>query len=281
MVHFTETPNSKVKLQTPQFKCDFALGNHIPDPLPRKHFYMAICGSAGSGKTSMALGLLTAKGKHRIYRKVFDNIFLVVPSNSIGSLKQNVFKKHPPSKMFNSLDVETIDKINTKLQKSLDEEDDEQQTCSLVWIDDQGPFLKRPDIQTALNEVVINRRHKRVSIMNLVQSYKFLPLSNRKLLTHLVLFKPKNKKELYSVFEELIYLDRDTVDKLCDFVYRDPHDFMFIDLERSKFYRNFNLIEIKEKNPITQYNARTEEQKAQTNPEVTKAQPKAETTPER
>ena len=71
-------------------------------------------------------------------------------------------------------------------------------------------------------------------------------MSLRKTITHGIFYKPRNKKEYSAVFEELIMLPHDTAEALQRFVFRNPHDFMFLDCETSKFHKNFDLLRIKD-----------------------------------
>ena len=85
--------------------CDSDLKG-IPYPLPGNdggHFAMIISGKPKSGKSTLALGLLTTKGKKRVYRGKFDNIIIFVPKHSLSSLKDNPFEDLDASKQFHEL----------------------------------------------------------------------------------------------------------------------------------------------------------------------------------
>jgi ABC-type transporter Mla maintaining outer membrane lipid asymmetry ATPase subunit MlaF len=43
------------------FLCDKKIHDQVVDPLPNRHFFMAIIGSAGRGKTSMLVYILSSK----------------------------------------------------------------------------------------------------------------------------------------------------------------------------------------------------------------------------
>ena len=82
---------SKITLKPPEFVCDTPIHSQILEPLPNTPFFMAIIGSAGSGKTSMMVNLLTS---NQGYKKAFHAVHVVMPSHSVASLKKNVFKNH-------------------------------------------------------------------------------------------------------------------------------------------------------------------------------------------
>ena len=66
---------------------------------------------------------------------------------------------------------------------------------TLLLIDDYASELKNNCLLKLLNSLVNNRRHLRLSIWMGVQTYKSIPLSNRKTINVLVLFKCMNKEQ--------------------------------------------------------------------------------------
>ena len=197
---------------------------------------MAIIGSAGSGKTSMMVNLLTSP---QAYKKAFHAVHVVMPSHSVASLKNNVFKRH--NKMYDELTFETLDHILETVK-----EDAEEKYNSLLVLDDVTASLKNNELQKMLKQTIYNRRHYRLSIMVLIQSYNAMPLDIRKTISHFVAYKPRNKKEFTAIFEELIFLDKDTADKLQRYVFDAPYSFMFCDVNTNSIYKKFDLIQIKD-----------------------------------
>ena len=84
----------------------------------------------------------------------------------------------------------------------------------------------------------------RLSILMLVQSYNAIPLSIRKTVSHFAMLKPRNKREYAAIFDELIFLEPQLADKLMRFVFKERHDFLFCDVEKSEFFRNFDPIKL-------------------------------------
>jgi len=82
---------SKLQLRALDFLCDGPIHKQIEPPLLNCPCFMAIIGSTGSGKTSMILNLLTT---YQACKKVFHTMHIVMPSHSVASLKNNVFKNH-------------------------------------------------------------------------------------------------------------------------------------------------------------------------------------------
>jgi hypothetical protein len=242
-MHITEESDSQVKLSLPSFSCDGELGKHIPEPLPNRHFAWLCSGKAGSGKTSLVMSLLCGKGEARVYRKVFDHVYIIVPRASLSSLKKDAFVDHNQSRIYHELSGDILHEIKESCKKLRDSFPDSK--C-LILIDDMAVYLKEKTVQKALADIICNRRHYGISLFLCVQSYMFVPLTLRKQLTHISMWKPTNKREFQSVFEELVYLDKDSADKLAKFVFREPYDHLFLDVNRSHFARNFNTLTLED-----------------------------------
>jgi hypothetical protein len=240
-MHITELDDANVTLSMPTFSCDNSFGKHIPTNLPNQHFAWCFSGKAGSGKTSLCMSLLCGKGDARVYRKVFEHVHLIAPSHSLASMKQNYFKNHPKHRIHNTLNSDILEGIKESA-KELREEDGGD---TLIVIDDMAVHLKNKHVIKELGDIIANRRHYGISLIILIQSYLFLPLIVRKQLTHLCMWKPTNKKEMESVFGELIYLDKDSCNNLHKYVFQDKYDFLYLDINSDQpFHRNFNTLQI-------------------------------------
>lgn len=233
MPAFAITKRSGLEFKPPDFLCDKVIHPQISSPLPCTAHAMLICGAPGSGKTSMMVSLLQEK---QAYRKAFDQVFVVMPPSSARSLKKNIFEKH--DKMFDDLTYETLETILDQTRESTKEN-----LNSLVIIDDFASALKNHEIQQLLKSLVWNRRHLRVSIWILVQSYISVPLQLRKAVSHMICFRPRNKVEFHKIFEELVQLPKETADDLSRFIYKDDKfAHLFLDCSSGEIYRNFDLI---------------------------------------
>lgn len=240
-MHITETDSGHV-IKPPNFKCDHPLGKNVKDPVPNNAFFWALIGSAGSGKTSLMVHLLTSAD---CYRKVFDHVHLIAPEASLNSLsdKNNIWDKHNREKIHHELNFFTLDLIHGKCKDRVVQKPRE---TTLLVIDDMAAHLKENQVQQKLREMVYNRRHLGLSIMILVQSYNSMPLSVRKTLSHFSVFKPRNKKETENIFEELIFLSKTASESVVRYCYKDPHDFMFGITNTGELHRNFNALVIPE-----------------------------------
>jgi len=233
--------NEKLDLDIPEFTCDNSpLGEHLNKYDMLKHLncfgFTGIIGKPGSGKTSFLISTLTGKGDKKIFRKVFDNVLLVMPSSSRNSLKKNPFKNHSEEKMWDDLDYTVIQTIYDKLLQSSEEKE-----TTLLILDDVGASLKNKEIQTLLRKIIYNRRHLKVHIFILLQSFISIPKEVRKLFTNVITFKP-SKVEFQNLFDELFETKKEMADAIMRFTYDKPHTYLFMNVESQRLYKNFDEI---------------------------------------
>jgi hypothetical protein len=107
-----------------------------------------------------------------------------------------------------------------------------------------GAYLKNNDIKKLLKEIVMNRRHKHVSIYFLVQTYFSIEKDIRKLFSNLFIFKV-SKHELNTIYE-LIEHKREYVDEIIKLVYDKPFNFMFINTDTQRIFKNFDELIIED-----------------------------------
>jgi hypothetical protein len=233
--------NKKLQLKIPEFSCDNnPLGEHLNKYDMLRHLncfgFTGFIGRPASGKTSLLISFLTGRGKDKIFRKVFDHILLVMPTTSRNSIKKNPFEKHPEDKMFEDLDFDTITTIYDKLVES-----SEAGETTLLILDDCGASLKNLEIQKLFRKIIYNRRHLKVHIVALVQSFLSVPKEIRKIFTNLIIFKP-SKSEFQNLFDELFETKKDLAIDVLKFVFDKPHQYLFLNVESQRMYKDFDEI---------------------------------------
>jgi len=209
-----------------------------------RSFCMLICGKSGSGKTNFLTNLLktgVVNGQRKGLKKQFENI--IVCSPSIASLKTNIFKNLDDSKMFTEFNEEFIDYL---IEFCHEEKEDGNNT--LVILDDVGSELRRKAIvEKKFLQLIYNKRHLGLSIICTVQKYNNSPVGARSNMTHLVLFRPTNMKELQTVHEEVIPIEKNKLNDFIDFVFDKKYNFLMVDMSLHLsptfvFYKNFDKI---------------------------------------
>ena len=108
-----------------------------------------------------------------------------------------------------------------------------------------GAYLKNQDIKKLLKEIVMNRRHKHVSIYFLVQTFFSIEKDIRKLFSNLFIFKV-SKHELNTIYDELIERKKEYIDEIIKIIYNKPFNFMFINTDTQRIFKNFDELIIED-----------------------------------
>jgi hypothetical protein len=232
-----------------EFNVDNILSENILEPFPNKSFFMVACGKAGSGKTSLIINTLAAKGANRVYRKVFNKIILIMPKNSRKSLKNDLFNDLPESQKFEYFDENVIKKIN-EIKEEFDEENEKlkkakkptKQFNQLLVMDDITAYLKDKNVVHDLVELATNRRHFQLSMMLMVQFLRSIPKSVRLQVTDVIFFKPSNNLDTQILQDEYSSLSKDEFDEMKRHIWEDEHDFLFINKNKDLYYKNLQRI---------------------------------------
>ena len=230
--------NKKLVLPVTQFNCDGSINDNLEkyDMLANLNGFKftILVGKPASGKTSVLTSWMKTKGKKKIFRKVFDHVLVVMPSSSRNSMKDNVFKNHPEDKMFDELDHPTTTTISNMLLDASAEKE-----TTLLILDDVGASLKNNDIQKQLRKILYNRRHLKVHVIMLVQSFLSIPREIRKLVNNVIIFKP-SKVEFITLFDELFETPKDDAMALMRYAFQKPHDFLFLNVDNQRIYQDYD-----------------------------------------
>ncbi len=231
--------NHNIPLDIPQFTCDDnVVGEHMNEhpltALLNCYGFTCVVGKPGQGKTSLAISLMT-QSKPKIYRKTHHCMLIMMPQNSINSMKKNPFAALPPENFYNELNEDTITHVYERIVLNR-----QQNMKTLLFIDDCTADLKRSKyVEQMLKRIVYNRRHLMTNIIITSQSYINLPLDIRKTLTSVFMFKP-SKKELEILFQELIESNKDNFMDVMRYAFEEPHSFLFVNISSQRMFNNFD-----------------------------------------
>ena len=237
--------NPTIKLNIPKFVCDDNpvsehLNKHPLTQLLNIYGFLCVIGRPASGKTSLAISFITQKNPN-IYRKTHHHLLIMMPENSINSLKDNPFKKISEENIFNELTDSTITDVYNRIEAY--SRDDEK---TILLIDDMTASLKASRyIQETLKKLIYNRRHLKLNIIITAQSYCNIPLDVRKNIQNLILFKP-SKKEFEIVFDELMENKKEIFLNIMKITYDEKHNFLFMNIPSQRIFKNWDEILIKE-----------------------------------
>ena len=233
----TEYEND-LKYEVSPMLCDKVISEKIKSPLPNMSHYMGIIGGPGKGKSSIMMTMLTHP---EMFHKAYHNIFVVMPKSSRASLAGDPFKDHPEDKLFDELTPSVLQYVHEYCKVG-----SEEKHWSLLILDDCASDLKNKDVEQMLKRVIWNRRHLKLSIWILSQSYNAMPLSIRKALSHCIMFKPANKKETEALFSELVFLPKDEQVFILNYCFPEgnegAHSFLLLDCAKGHIHKNFNRI---------------------------------------
>jgi AAA15 family ATPase/GTPase len=234
-----EKANPNLKLTRPAVIIDIELEPKPKAPLPFKNgFAIAIVGAPGSGKSSVLFSLIKSKDA---YRKRFHKVIAVIPSSSLDSLKSNPLKDLPEEQHFDELSYDNLEEIIDMVEENRDDE-----LLTLLLLDDVSAELQDPIILKKMMRLYLNRRHLKLSIISIAHSLTgkgALPYTIRKNLSHLILFKPSSSLDILN--HDFLHMPKDKFKELTDYVYKDPHDHLMIELNRNKLYKNFNALTLR------------------------------------
>jgi GTPase SAR1 family protein len=235
-----------------QMICDKIITNNKGDtvayPLMKTSFLYLICGPSGSGKTNLLMSLLkstkkTKNGECFSYRKMFDNIVYVSPSSH--TIQNNPLDNLPDDQKFKHLTEDVFEKVDELTEDAIEEDNH-----TLLILDDVSSELRKSKpLTTQLNMLSKNRRHKNLSIIIIGHKLIDYDPALRNNSSLIILFKPKNNKEMELVRTEFLNKSLNDMRDIMDYVYKTRHDFMIIDQSLRKsgnfeIFRNFNKLTI-------------------------------------
>ena len=228
--------NNKPDLPICKMNCDNGLHTKLDQYELTKfmngHNTNLFIGKPRSGKTSLLYSFFKSP---KLFKKVFQKIYLFQPSASRSSMTDNIFNVLPDEQKFDDLTFDNLNRVMDEIKL----EDKSTNTC--IIFDDMTAYLKNPDIKLLMKELIFNRRHLHVSIFFLVQTYKSIEKDIRKLFSNIFIFKV-SKNELETIFDEIVEIDKKYIQPISTLVYDEPYKYLFINLESQKIFKEFDEI---------------------------------------
>lgn len=201
-----------------------------------QHATNLLIGKPRSGKTSMLYSLFKNK---KLFAKVFHTIYIFQPSASRGSMKDDIFSQLPADQLFEELTLDNLQSVLERIKSAPFEEN------HCIVFDDMTAYLKNKTTLQMLKELIYNRRHLHTSIFFLVQTWYSVPKDIRKLFSNMFLFK-MSKSEMECIFDEVIEQDKSLIPKIQKLVYDVPYNYLFINTDSQRLFKNFDEIIIDE-----------------------------------
>ena len=215
----------------------------FPKPLPRTYnHFLLITAKPRSGKTTLMYSLLTFR-KSPYYRK-FDKVYIFSPS--LATTKDDRLKSIPHEQRYTELTLENLEGVYDEVSGSGER--------ILLLIDDcVNDVKKNLGVEKKLAQIAMNRRHicgadedgegAGISIWMTTQVFNKLPRAIRACADFHIIFKTTNKRELETMFEEIITIDKDLFAEMIKYVFSGKYDFLLIDMNQNSnkmYYKNLN-----------------------------------------
>ena len=245
-LNIRETENEdKIVLSKFNFSCDDK-DETIPKPLPQMlNFFLLVNGRPGSGKTSLILNLIAKRGK--LYNKKFDRVFVFSPS--LTTMANNPFEDLPENQLHTDLN-------EANLTEALEDIRDSGEKILFILDDVVNDMKKSAEVQNILSKMLMNRRHLAgsggsTSFIITTQVYNKVPAPIRKTASHIIIYHTKNKKELDTIYDELIIVPIKDFYDILKYCFDKKHHFVYIDVDKSydkMFHKCFNQLEFSSTN---------------------------------
>ena len=234
-----EVDKNELSIKTTKQNIDNFLD--VPNPFPQKASVYLISAPMGSGKSSFIHSIMTASGKNKVFKGIFDEVQYATPLEVFESEENHPFKNHSPSRLHHDLTDATFNKI---VEDCIRVKKDGGNSCLII--DDFSEQLKVKKVALNLKKLIFKHRHYKLNIILTTLTLKSLPKDLRSLLDVVILFKPKSLNEIQGFTEEIFGLTIKEAKTLFDYVFDKPYQFLFYNSRTHTYYKNFNKLKVTE-----------------------------------
>lgn len=229
--------NDKPRLPKCEMVCDSML-----DPKLNKydltsflncHAMTLLIGKPKSGKTSLLHSMFEHKG---LLRHCYNKIYLFQPAQSAASIKDCIFDMLPADQIYNELNFDSLYEVKCRI-----EADAADGHTSCIIFDDMAAHLKNKETMKLFKQLAFNRRHMRLSMYFLVQTWFSVPKEMRRLWSNIFVFKV-SKNEMMNIWDEIIEHDQEYAPTILKTVYNEPYKFLFINTDSQRMFDGWDEI---------------------------------------
>lgn len=229
--------NDKPRLPKCEMMCDSILHEKLNKydltSFLNGHSMTLLIGKPKSGKTS----LLHSMFEHnQLLRYCYSKIYLFQPSQSGASIKDNIFDMLPEDQIYPELNYDTLLEVKMRI-----EEDAKDGNNSCIIFDDMAAELKNKATLQLFKQLAFNRRHLRLSMFFLVQTYFSVPKEMRRLWSNIFIFKV-SKNEMMNIWSEIVEHADLFLQPIMKMVYNEPYKFLFINTDTQRIFDGWNEI---------------------------------------
>ena len=195
-----------------------------------QHSTTMFVGRPGSGKSSFLSSLFTKK----LLKGVYNTIFVFQPESSRKSNDSDIFSQLPDDQLFDELNLENLQYVMDVIQS-------DPESNYLVIFDDMGSALKNKSCLTLLKKMMMNKRHLKLSMFFLCQTFYTQNKEIRRLFNNYFIFKVCTN-DLRNITDEILEIDKDLVPKIRDLVFDAKYNFLYIHIDSQRLFKNFDEI---------------------------------------
>lgn len=237
--------NEKPNLTICKMNCDNDLDENLNKYELTKlsfsnHSMNLFLGKPRSGKTSFIYSLFKGSKQNRILKGVYSTIYLFQPENSRNSMNDNIFDTLPDDQKFDEL---TYENLNYVYEKS--KEDSKLGFSTCIIFDDMGAYLKNKETMQLFKEIAFNRRHLKISMFFLCQTWHSVHKELRRLWTSIFIFSI-SPSILSEILLDMININnKDLINKIYKLVYNEQYNYLMIHPDTQRLFKNFDELIIK------------------------------------
>lgn len=237
----TRKDNDRPKLPKCEMVCDSILHTKLNKydltSFLNCHSMTLLVGKPKSGKTSLLHSLFEHAG---LLRYCYTKIYLFQPSQSGASIKDNIFDMLPRDQIYHELSFDNL--IEVKFRIEADAVDG---LNSCIIFDDMAAELKNKATMQLFKQLAFNRRHLRLSMYFLVQTWFSTPKELRRLWSNIFIFKI-SKNEMTNIWSEIVEYGDEYMMPIMKIVYDEPYKFLFINTDSQRMFDGWDELIIDE-----------------------------------
>jgi hypothetical protein len=208
------------------------------DCLPKTGYYIwVLVGKRGSGKSNL---LLNALENAELYKKHYDNIFLISPTANRDDKFQALCKElSKEDKCYEDVSNKIVEEILERIQKYNDEHKKrKRKPHNLIIFDDCISMLPRSTEKGSIfNKLIVQNRHYKTDVFITTQQFKKLSPLVRSNIDMISFFRNDNVMEKKSFMEEY-----NISEELLDDATDEAHSFLHICFNSNKptYFKRFD-----------------------------------------
>ena len=244
-------PEKQYNITKFNFSCDDRDEDLYKANLPStfNHFWV-ITAKPRQGKSTYIYNLLTKQNKASPYFHKFDKIYIFSPS--MKTIDNDPFETLPEDQKFYEMNLSNLEQVHDEIM-------DSGERVLIIADDVVNDIKKNKPVENLLCKMMMNRRHicgqseeggSGLSMWLTTQIFNRLPRPLRASASHYTIFKTTNKKEIETIFDELILLDKKDFESMMKYVFNKKYQSLYINTDKADnkmYHKNFNELMFRDK----------------------------------